>query len=42
LLTRLWEEGARLHAVGCLTRCIVDEITTGGSADSCRASGKDQ
>lgn len=42
LLTRLWEEGARLHAVGCLTRCIVDEITTGGSADSCRTSGKDQ
>lgn len=42
LLTRLWKEGAKLQAAGCLTRCIVEEITTGGSADSRRTSGKDQ
>lgn len=27
LLDRLWQEGARLRASGCLTRCIVEEIT---------------
>jgi anti-anti-sigma regulatory factor len=27
LLGRLWRQGARLHATGCLTRCIVEEIT---------------
>ncbi|MBM4133630.1 MAG: hypothetical protein FJ245_07670 [Nitrospira sp.] len=42
LLARLWREGAHLRAAGCMTRCIVDEITTGGSADSCQASRKDQ
>jgi hypothetical protein len=34
LMTRMWEGGARFHAVGCLTRSIVDEIadTAGGCA----------
>jgi len=27
LLARLWRQGARLLATGCLTRCIVEEIT---------------
>ena len=27
LLDRLWQEGARLRATGCFTRCIVEEIT---------------
>lgn len=27
LLDRLWRQGARLCATGCLTRCIVEEIT---------------
>ncbi|MDR4495543.1 MAG: hypothetical protein R3B74_14245 [Nitrospirales bacterium] len=30
LLSRMWREGARLHAVGCLTKCIVEEITKEG------------
>jgi len=35
LLDRLWQEGARLHATGCLNRCIVEEITgaRGGSEE---------
>ncbi len=41
LLARLWKEGARLQAAGCLTRCIVEEITTGAPTDSCRATRKD-
>jgi len=27
LLTRLWQQGAELRAVGCLIRCVVEEIT---------------
>ena len=27
LLTNMWQQGAKLHAAGCLTRCIVEEIT---------------
>lgn len=27
LLDSLWRQGARLRATGCLTRCIVEEIT---------------
>ena len=27
LLDRLWRQGAKLCATGCLTRCIVEEIT---------------
>jgi ABC-type transporter Mla MlaB component len=27
LLARMWKQGAKLHAVGCLTKCIVEEIS---------------
>ena len=27
LLARLWKQGAKLQASGCLTRCVVEEIT---------------
>jgi hypothetical protein len=40
LLTKLWQQGAQLQAVGCLTRCIVEEITKGGHAGSSRSSRK--
>jgi anti-anti-sigma regulatory factor len=34
LLIRMWQGGAKLHAVGCLTRCIVEEITKGEVVES--------
>ena len=34
LLTRLWQQGAELRASGCLTRCVVEEITGMGRPDS--------
>ena len=41
LLTRMWQQGAELRAAGCLTRCIVDEITGSGRGDpSCRDHNK--
>jgi ABC-type transporter Mla MlaB component len=42
LLTRLWQQGAELRAAGCLTRCIVEEITKAGDADAPRSSRKDR
>lgn len=35
LLERLWRQGARLRANGCLNRCIVEEITgeSGGAGE---------
>ena len=42
LLTRMWEQGAEFRAVGCLTRCIVEEITKAGRAGSPRLSRKDK
>jgi hypothetical protein len=42
LLTRMWQQGAKLHAVGCLTKCIVDEISKAGSSWSSRSSRKDK
>lgn len=27
LLVRLWRQGAELQASGCLTRCVIEEIT---------------
>lgn len=39
LLARLWGQGAELRASGCLTRCIVEEITKGGTFN---ASSKDE
>ena len=40
LLTRMWQQGADLRAVGCLTKCIVEEITKAGHADSSSSSRK--
>jgi len=42
LLTRMWEWGAELRAAGCLTRCIVEEITKAGHVGSPRLSRKDK
>lgn len=41
LLTRLWQQGAELRATGCLTKCVVEEITGSGRVDSsCRDRNK--
>lgn len=42
LLTRMWQRGAELRAAGCLTRCIVEEITKAGDAEVSRSSRKDK
>ena len=42
LLTKLWQQGAELRAAGCLTRCIIEEITKVGGAGSPRLSQKDK
>ena len=42
LLTRLWRQGAELRASGCLTRCIIEEITKVGGTGSPRLSRKDK
>ena len=42
LLAQLWRQGARLHAVGCLTRCIVEEITKADRAGAPCSSRKDK
>lgn len=34
LLTGLWQRGAELRASGCLTRCVVEEITGLSRGDS--------
>ncbi|MEO8340054.1 MAG: hypothetical protein ABI604_10105 [Nitrospirota bacterium] len=34
LLTKLWQQGAQLRATGCLTRCVVEDITGSGRLDS--------
>jgi ABC-type transporter Mla MlaB component len=41
LLARMWQQGAMLHAVGCLTRCIVEDVTKAGRPGSSRSSRKD-
>ena len=42
LLTRMWQKGVELRAAGCLTRCIVDEITGSSQVESpCRDQHKD-
>jgi ABC-type transporter Mla MlaB component len=38
LLTRLWQQGAELRAAGCMTRCVVEEITKEDRAGSSRLS----
>jgi len=40
LLTKMWQQGAKFHAVGCLTRCIVDEISQAGCSGSSHSSRK--
>jgi len=40
LLARMWQQGAEFRAVGCLTRCIVEEITKAGHAGSSHSSRK--
>ena len=41
LLTKLWQQGAEFRAAGCLTRCIVEEITGSGRVDLlCRDHNK--
>jgi len=42
LLTRMWQQGVKLHAVGCLTKCIVDEISKAGRTGSSHSSQKDK
>ncbi|MGH7256167.1 MAG: hypothetical protein ACREI3_10360 [Nitrospirales bacterium] len=42
LLAKMWRKGAKLHAAGCLTRCIVEEITKADRASSSRSSRKDK
>lgn len=42
LLARMWQQGAKLHAAGCLTRCIVDEITKAERSGSSRPCRKDK
>lgn len=34
LLTKLWQQGAELRATGCLTRCVVEDITGSGRGES--------
>jgi hypothetical protein len=42
LLARMHEQGAAFHAVGCLTTCIVDEITKGAGNGPSRAGDRDK
>ena len=40
LLTQMWQQGARLQAIGCLNRCVVEEITKSGPTGSSRCGRK--
>ena len=40
LLTKLWKQGAELRETGCLTRCVVEEITGAGRGDPSRSTKK--
>jgi hypothetical protein len=40
VLIRMWQGGAEFRAAGCLTRCLVEEITKGGRTGSSRLSRK--
>ena len=42
LLTRMWQQGARFHAIGCLNTCVVEEITKAGRAGSSRLRRRDK
>jgi hypothetical protein len=41
LLTGMWQQGAKFHAAGCLTKCIVEDVTKAGRPGSSRSSRKD-
>ena len=41
LLIKLWQQGAEFRAAGCMTRCLVEEITKTGRSGSSRVSRKD-
>jgi anti-anti-sigma regulatory factor len=42
LLTKLRQQGAELRATGCLTRCIIEEITKADCAGSSHFSRRDK
>ena len=42
LLTRMWQQGAKLHAAGCLTKCIVEEVMKAERAGSSRSGRNDR
>ena len=42
LLAQMGQQGAKLHAVGCLTRCIVEEITKADRIGESRSNRKDK
>jgi anti-anti-sigma regulatory factor len=42
LLTKLWQQGVELRATGCLTRCIIEEITKADCAGSSHFSRRDK
>lgn len=39
LLSQLWQQGVELRASGCLTRCLVEDITKTGCAESVSQHG---
>lgn len=41
LLIKLWKQGAEFRAAGCMTRCLIEEITKTGRTGSSRVSRKD-
>ena len=42
VLTKMWQQGGKLQAAGCLTTCIVDEIAKAGSSWSSHSNRKDK
>jgi anti-anti-sigma regulatory factor len=42
LLARMWKQGAKLHAAGCLTRCIVEDIAKADRAGSSHPHRKER
>ncbi|TLY27147.1 MAG: hypothetical protein E6K63_11425 [Nitrospirae bacterium] len=42
ILAKMSQQGAKFHAAGCLTRCIVDEISRADCPESSRSSRKDK
>ena len=42
LLTKMWQQGAELRAAGCLTKCIVEEITKADRGGSSPMKCKDK